>query len=226
MSNDLSPEKIAEWLNAYREHCEEMGDWSFQDEETLVAIVAQSHRIVKLQSQLPAEMQDCTIVFKQCSFGHGWLTATNWIQRECPTCQLNELAANYQAVVDKLAVVPPSGSRRAFVCRKCEGVYADHPVTECDCAVGEYPGFDEWVLLPKVSPEPPTVKESLTVPERSKVLCSVKDCSEFAIFVGVCAPHAMQLRQLAETSCSHDWETLGLGSFQKCRDCGTERATK
>jgi hypothetical protein len=45
------------------------------------------------KEQLPEEMQDCTIRFKECDIGHGWLTATNWIQHGCPTCQIEKLKA-------------------------------------------------------------------------------------------------------------------------------------
>lgn len=48
-------------------------------------------RIMKLRSQLPEGMQDCTIVFKQCAVGHGRLTATNWVQHGCSTCEIEKL---------------------------------------------------------------------------------------------------------------------------------------
>lgn len=50
--------------------------------------------IQKLRSQLPNGMQHCTIVFKECSKGHGWLTATNWVQHDCPTCERDSLRAD------------------------------------------------------------------------------------------------------------------------------------
>ena len=45
----------------------------------------------KLESQLPKGMKHCTIVAKQCELGHSWLTATNWVQHGCPTCEKNRL---------------------------------------------------------------------------------------------------------------------------------------
>lgn len=45
----------------------------------------------KLQKQLPESMQNCTILFKGCPLGHGWLTATNWVPFECPTCERDKL---------------------------------------------------------------------------------------------------------------------------------------
>lgn len=45
-------------------------------------------RVKELEAQLPEGMRHCTILFKSCSLGHGWLTATNWAQHPCPTCTL------------------------------------------------------------------------------------------------------------------------------------------
>lgn len=45
----------------------------------------------ELLSRLPDGMKHCTIVFKECEKGHGWLTATNWVQHGCPTCERDEL---------------------------------------------------------------------------------------------------------------------------------------
>ena len=39
-------------------------------------------------ARLPDGMKDCTILFKECALGHGWLTATNWVQHGCPTCAI------------------------------------------------------------------------------------------------------------------------------------------
>lgn len=47
----------------------------------------------RLRAQLPDGMQHCTLVFKECAKGHGWLTATNWVQHGCPTCENAELRA-------------------------------------------------------------------------------------------------------------------------------------
>ena len=50
-----------------------------------------------LQAQLPEGMQDCTIIFKECEVGHGWLTAKNWKQFDCPTCRIAELEAQLES---------------------------------------------------------------------------------------------------------------------------------
>ena len=40
----------------------------------------------------------------------------------------------------------PDGSRKAFICVYCEGVYADDPVTQCDCLGGE-PMFHQATIV-------------------------------------------------------------------------------
>lgn len=54
----------------------------------LPEIVGYENRIRELESQLPKGMEHCTIVFKECSVGHGWLTANNWLQHECQQCEI------------------------------------------------------------------------------------------------------------------------------------------
>ena len=65
-------------------------DFSRYLERELVAARAE---LAEAKAQLPAEMQECNIVFKQCKLGHGWLTATNWVQHECQICELAEAQA-------------------------------------------------------------------------------------------------------------------------------------
>jgi hypothetical protein len=48
-------------------------------------------QVASLRAQLPAEMQDCTILFKKCERGHGRLTAANWIDQGCHWCQIRSL---------------------------------------------------------------------------------------------------------------------------------------
>ena len=52
--------------------------------------------IERLRSQLPDGMKDCTIVSKTCQLGHGWLTATNWVQHGCPVCKTKALEAEIE----------------------------------------------------------------------------------------------------------------------------------
>ena len=58
--------------------------------ESLAALVQE---IERLRGQLPEGMQDCTIQFKECEQGHGRLTATNWVQHDCPWCSIAILRA-------------------------------------------------------------------------------------------------------------------------------------
>ena len=66
-----------------------------------------------LLAQLPEEMQSCTIRFKECKKGHGWLTATNWIQHDCQVCkyetaesQLREAGDWLRALLEWIDAVP------------------------------------------------------------------------------------------------------------------------
>jgi hypothetical protein len=47
----------------------------------------------RLRAQLPDGMKDCAIRFLECEKGHGRLTATNWIEHGCQTCELERLRA-------------------------------------------------------------------------------------------------------------------------------------
>jgi len=74
--------------------------------------------IAELESQLPEGMKHCTIQFKECEAGHGWLTATNWVQHGCPTCKQRELEAEVAKwkkdaayLLNKCKALPPSISR-------------------------------------------------------------------------------------------------------------------
>lgn len=46
-----------------------------------------------LAATLPESMVGCTLVFVECPLGHSWLTATNWVQHACQTCEINRLKA-------------------------------------------------------------------------------------------------------------------------------------
>ena len=56
-------------------------------------ILVNTAELDRLKRQLPEEMQDCTIVYKECQVGHGRLTATNWIDHGCLHCELDRLRA-------------------------------------------------------------------------------------------------------------------------------------
>lgn len=82
--NDIAVQRaivtLDEWRATYAEHM------------ALQARVAELEaERDELLSRLPDGMKHCTIVFKECEKGHGWLTATNWVQHGCPTCERDEL---------------------------------------------------------------------------------------------------------------------------------------
>lgn len=55
----------------------------------------------KVYDQLPDGMKQCTIKFVECDLGHSWLTATNWVQHGCPTCEINDLKDQLRQVDDR-----------------------------------------------------------------------------------------------------------------------------
>lgn len=56
--------------------------------------------IVRITMQLPEGMQHCIIQFKECEKGHGRLTATNWIDHGCASCQIERLRAALEFYAD------------------------------------------------------------------------------------------------------------------------------
>jgi hypothetical protein len=56
--------------------------------DAIEALQAENERLTK---QLPEGMEHCTIQFKECEKGHGWLTADNWVQHECGICERDAL---------------------------------------------------------------------------------------------------------------------------------------
>lgn len=76
------------------------------------------------------------------------------IERVAATCstffgsRLNWLIARVRELEAAQAV--PEGAdlpRKAFICRSCHGVYADAPVTQCDCSVEEATEFYEGRIV-------------------------------------------------------------------------------
>ena len=64
-------------------------------------------QLATLQAQLPAGMQGCTILLKECEKGHGRLTATNWIDHGCGTCTLESLQAQLAQLATFITVHVP-----------------------------------------------------------------------------------------------------------------------
>ena len=109
------------------------------DAISLAAIIAREHvtlreRLEKaereterLKSQLPAGMQHCTIECRECPVGHHWLTATNWIEHECPWCQIRTMRSllrktEWHPCDDETGC--PTGD---VYCIECDGGGSLHP---------------------------------------------------------------------------------------------------
>ena len=65
------------------------------DKATLITRMASLAK--RILTQLPTGMEECTIQFKECPKGHGWLTAANWAQHGCQTCERERL----ERIIDK-----------------------------------------------------------------------------------------------------------------------------
>lgn len=65
-------------------------------------------------AKLPEGMRNCKILFQECSKGHGWLTADNWVPHGCPTCHYQDLmgvCASHKADADKLSAALTSAEQ-------------------------------------------------------------------------------------------------------------------
>jgi hypothetical protein len=96
--------EMGEEMNALRDGRQAAED-QYQD---VVADLGHSiDRIMKLESQLPEGMQDCTLFTKKCEVGHTELTATNWEQheaagcRQCTFIEADALIKKLQPLIDK-----------------------------------------------------------------------------------------------------------------------------
>lgn len=72
-------------------------------EELKAQLTAAEKRATEAEARLPEGMKHCTIQFKQCEKGHGWLTATNWVQHGCPTCREEVIKAEATELASKCA---------------------------------------------------------------------------------------------------------------------------
>ena len=96
----------------------------------LIDRTAAEQIIAAKEAQLPDCMKHCTILFKECAKGHGWLTATNWVQHDCPTCTI---AAKEAEIARKDAEIQLA---RDFILNQSDGNlgYGDQPVQFiCSC---------------------------------------------------------------------------------------------
>lgn len=75
--------------------------------------------IARLREQLPEGMKHCIIKFVQCEKGHGWLTATNWIQHKCQVCELERLRAYVASQPCKCCYL---GDGDVMTCARCKAL--------------------------------------------------------------------------------------------------------
>ena len=91
----------------------------------------------RLLAQLPCGMADSTIKFLECDAGHGWLTATNWLQHGCPQCRIAKLEAENRKLRDYAEMqraVLPIGIFPAPISRTIGGLECEpsEPATHVD----------------------------------------------------------------------------------------------
>jgi hypothetical protein len=77
--------------NALARMMEEVERVKVRNSELLDRLGWRSEEVRRLRGQLPATMPDCTIRFVECPAGHGRLTATNWVDTGCQTCEAKRL---------------------------------------------------------------------------------------------------------------------------------------
>ena len=94
MSDDTLRAEFEEWAQNQRDYVA----WDVYR----AAAEPRDKRIAELEVQLPDGMKHCTILFKECARGHGRLTATNWVQHECQTCQIDALESRLAQVAEPL----------------------------------------------------------------------------------------------------------------------------
>ena len=82
---------------AERAQMKAIGDWA---DHALALDASQPDTLMIPITRLPEGMRHCTILFKECEKGHGWLTATNWIQHGCTQCALDAALATPSAPED------------------------------------------------------------------------------------------------------------------------------
>lgn len=58
--------------------------------------------LANVKAQLPEGMQNCTILFKECERGHGYLQPDNWVDHGCPTCECTALAQKVELLTQSL----------------------------------------------------------------------------------------------------------------------------
>lgn len=64
-----------------------------------------------------------------------------WIKPEHGIFYDDEVLSFARAIIAAQHAAPERRERKAYICKACEGVYADQPVSQCDCM----PEVDEFI---------------------------------------------------------------------------------
>lgn len=64
--------------------------WNHASEHNRMAVLGLLEQLDRTKQQLPEEMRHCTVVFEECTRGHGHLRGTNWTRNPCAVCERNE----------------------------------------------------------------------------------------------------------------------------------------
>jgi hypothetical protein len=99
--------------------------------------------VERLTDQLPKGMKNCTIIFQGCEKGHGWLTATNWVQRECLTCERDALRAT--VAEQGAALAAASHALRSYQYGNSATDLAEQAANACDIALASAQGLADPV---------------------------------------------------------------------------------
>lgn len=86
-----SPDNYAELISSlHGVYNERYADLTEEAAKVIVALVTERDALL---AQLPEGMKGCTIIYKECGNGHGWLMAHNWTPHDCFMCQLEAISS-------------------------------------------------------------------------------------------------------------------------------------
>lgn len=73
--------------------------------------------LTEVEARLPEGMKHCTIQFRECAKGHGWLTATNWVEHGCQICLLAEAERERDGLRAQRAEITIAADRTIMILR-------------------------------------------------------------------------------------------------------------
>ena len=88
----VKADAVAKWTSMNSAICQ-LGEVTTERDAAIRERDAAMASVAELKKQLPDGMEQCTITFHECGKGHGWLSATNWVQYPCPHCERDALKA-------------------------------------------------------------------------------------------------------------------------------------